>query len=265
MDMVTLLAVIALRSAIPSWQSINVAQIGEATQAVSASSIDQWAPFITEAARRFHIPQDWIRSVMRAESGGHTMLDGKPITSPAGAMGLMQLMPATYPDLRRRLGLGVDPYDPHDNIFAGAAYLRQMFDRYGYPALFAAYNAGPERFEAYVGQGVNLPAETRGYLVKLGPGTAETMLAMGSTTASTRQDLARSDASKEPDFSSGRSLFFALGDRKVSSFPAPESDPAKSNFGSGSASIFVFRSDENAPANERSAGLLFVPPSGEPR
>src|SRR6185312_11026486 len=113
-------------------------------------------------------------------SGGHTVLDGRPITSRAGAMGLMQLMPETYAELRRRYGLGSNPYDPHDNIVAGAAYLRQMFDRYGYPALFAAYNAGRERFEAYAQGSENLPAETWNYLAKFGPDIAETVLAMGS-------------------------------------------------------------------------------------
>ena len=61
---------------------------------------------------------------MRAESGGMTMRGGHPITSRAGALGLMQLMPGTWADMRGRLGLGSDPHDPHDNIIAGAAYLR---------------------------------------------------------------------------------------------------------------------------------------------
>ena len=61
-------------------------------------------------------------------------------------MGLMQVMPGTYSDLRNRYALGGDSYDPHDNIFAGTAYLRQMYERYGYPSLFAAYNAGPKRW-----------------------------------------------------------------------------------------------------------------------
>ncbi|GLS35130.1 hypothetical protein GCM10010869_07180 [Mesorhizobium tianshanense] len=45
----------------------------------------------------------------------------------------------------RGLTVGPDPHDPRDNILAGAAYLRAMQDRYGFPGLFAAYNAGPER------------------------------------------------------------------------------------------------------------------------
>ena len=75
---------------------------------------------------------------MQAESGG----DARAL-SPKGAMGLMQIMPGTWAELRLRYGLGADPYDPHDNITAGAAYLREMHDRYGEPGFLAAYNAGP--------------------------------------------------------------------------------------------------------------------------
>ena len=63
--------------------------------------------------------------------------------SPKGAMGLMQLMPETWAALRARYGLGRDAFDPHDNILAGAAFLREMHDRYGSPGFLAAYNAGP--------------------------------------------------------------------------------------------------------------------------
>src|SRR3546814_5147096 len=104
---------------------------------------------------------------MRAESGGHTMLDGRPITSRAGAMGLMQLMPASYADMRRRLDLGPNPHDPRDNIRAGTFYLRLMYERFGYPGLFAAYNAGPARYAAHLRTGRTLPGETRSYLATL--------------------------------------------------------------------------------------------------
>lgn len=98
-----------------------------------------WSDFVAEAAQKTGLPAAWINAVILAESGGRTVLNGRPITSAKGAMGLMQLMPATYAQLRSELNLGADPYDPHDNILAGATYLRQMFDRYGYPGLFAAY------------------------------------------------------------------------------------------------------------------------------
>ncbi len=132
------------------------------------SPVDQWASLMDEASHKFGIPVGWIRAVMRVESGGQTMLDGAPITSPAGAMGLMQVMPDTYAEMQSRYGLGADPYDPHDNILAGAAYLREMYHRYGYPDLFAAYNAGPARFDAYLYSGASLPPETSAYLEKLG-------------------------------------------------------------------------------------------------
>lgn len=105
---------------------------------------------------------------MRAESGGRLTLAGRPITSLAGAMGLMQLMPATWSDVRTSLALGNDPFDAHDNIIAGTGYLRQMYDRFGYPGLFAAYNAGPGRYAASLASGMPLPRETRAYLAAVG-------------------------------------------------------------------------------------------------
>ena len=91
------------------------------------------------------------------------MVAGLPIISPKGAMGLMQLMPETWQEMRLRYGLGNDPYDPHDNILAGTAYLRELLDRFGIGA-FAAYNAGPSRFAAYLDGSRSLPAETQKYL-----------------------------------------------------------------------------------------------------
>jgi soluble lytic murein transglycosylase-like protein len=131
------------------------------------SALDRWQPLIDKAAERFAIPARWIRDVMRLESAGQTLLDGQLTTSSAGAMGLMQVMPATYAELRKRYGFGADPYDPHDNIFAGAAYLRELYEHYGWPSLFAAYHAGPARFEAYLSTGKSLPKATREYLAAL--------------------------------------------------------------------------------------------------
>lgn len=113
------------------------------------------------------MPQRWLHAVMSAESAGCEFMDGGPTTSPAGAMGLMQLMPATWWHMRVRLGLGNNPYDPHDNILAGAAYLRELYDRYGSPGFVAAYHAGPERYEAYREHRRPLPAETLDYLVRV--------------------------------------------------------------------------------------------------
>jgi hypothetical protein len=84
-------------------------------------------------------------------------------------MGLMQIMPETWAALRSRYTLGADPYDAHDNILAGAAYLRELHDRYGAPGFLAAYNAGPARYEDHLATGRSLPAETRAYVAALAP------------------------------------------------------------------------------------------------
>jgi hypothetical protein len=130
---------------------------------------DPWGPYITEAARRFSIPDRWIRAVMHQESGGHEYLNGQPITSDAGAAGLMQVMPQTYAELRDQYNLGPDPYNPHDNIIAGAGYIRQMYDRFGSPAFLAAYNAGPQRVQDYMAGRGGLPNETVNYLAAIAP------------------------------------------------------------------------------------------------
>lgn len=132
--------------------------------APAAASVDRWSGFIAEASARFGIPEAWIRRVMAAESGGRTTLNGRPIESRAGAMGLMQLMPGTWRAMRASLGLGSDPHHPRDNILAGTAYLRMMYDRFGYPGLFAAYNAGPGAYSAHLAGQRRLPAETVAYV-----------------------------------------------------------------------------------------------------
>jgi soluble lytic murein transglycosylase-like protein len=136
--------------------------------ASDVTGVARWRPWIAQASSRFAVPQAWITAVMRVESGGRLTLGGRPITSRAGALGLMQLMPSTWQALRHRYGLGADPYAPRDNILAGTAYLRWLYIRYGYPNLFAAYNAGPGRLEAHLASRTPLPSETRAYLGALG-------------------------------------------------------------------------------------------------
>lgn len=146
-------------------------------------SADPWAAQIAEAAQRFDIPEQWIRSVMGVESDGETR-----VVSAKGAIGLMQIMPATWEAMRSRYGLGDDPFDPYDNITAGAAYLREMYDRYGAPGFLAAYNAGPARYEEHKLLGVPLPDETRAYLDKLASiiGSPTPSLFAGSETHTNR-------------------------------------------------------------------------------
>lgn len=148
---------------------ISIVALSPATVAQDAAierkaAGDPYAAIVAEASRRFGIPKSWIRAVMRAESTG----DVRAI-SPVGAMGLMQIMPDTWADLRLRHRLGRDPYSPRDNILAGAAYLREMHDRYGSPGFLAAYNAGPGRYEEYLAGRRALPAETRAYVAALAP------------------------------------------------------------------------------------------------
>ncbi len=130
---------------------------------------DPWGPYIREASARFDVPVPWIRALMRVESGGKEYINGKLVTSSAGAMGLMQVMPGTYDELRQRHNLGDDAYDPHDNIMAGVAYMREMYDIYGAPGFLAAYNAGPNRLDDYLANNRPLPDETRRYVAMIGP------------------------------------------------------------------------------------------------
>lgn len=137
-----------------------------------------WHAEIASAAALSGIPAGWIERVMRAESCGQTRLNGQRIVSRAGAMGLMQLMPATWKDMQRRYGLGLDPHAPADNILAGAVYLRLMHERFGYPGLYAAYNAGPARYAAHLKSGKPLPTETQTYLRRVTTeGRSETVTA----------------------------------------------------------------------------------------
>ncbi|HVJ01862.1 MAG TPA: lytic transglycosylase domain-containing protein [Sphingomonas sp.] len=134
-----------------------------------AQTVERWRAEIGLASARCAVPARWIERVMRAESGGRTMLGGRPIRSPRGAIGLMQLMPGTWAEMRAALGLGANPDDPRDNIIAGACYLRRMYDRFGYPGLFGAYNAGPARYAAWIAGRRQLPGETIAYLAAVAP------------------------------------------------------------------------------------------------
>jgi len=95
-------------------------------------SEDPWGPYIREASARYDIP-------------------------------------STYDMLRDRYNLGDDPFDPHDNIMAGVAYMREMYELYGSPGFLAAYNAGPARLDDYLSNTRPLPDETRHYVAMIGP------------------------------------------------------------------------------------------------
>ena len=146
--------VFAFALAIPALGG-DIAFAQKAGSPASTSSISI-ADHVTEASQRFGIPEQWIYAVMHTESRGRVSA-----LSSAGAMGLMQIMPATWRGLRARYGLGKNAYDPRDNIHAGTAYLREMYDQFGAPGFLAAYNAGPGRYLDYVRKGRILPIETR--------------------------------------------------------------------------------------------------------
>lgn len=135
-----------------------------ARRLAASNPSDPYAGFVAEAAKRFAIPERWIRAVIRVESRN----DPSAI-SPKGAMGLMQIIPATWTELRTRHHLGEDVFDPRDNILAGAAYLAELHDLYGSPGFLAAYNAGPSRYEKHLVTGNPLPRETIDYMAKLVP------------------------------------------------------------------------------------------------
>ena len=128
-----------------------------------------WRGYILEAASRFNVPAPWIAAVIRVESRGLTHWDGEPVVSAAGAVGLMQVLPDTYAVLSDRHDLGPDPHEPHDNILAGTAYLRLLYDIYGFPGFLGAYNAGPGRYGAHLFHDGELPGQTQIYMTMILP------------------------------------------------------------------------------------------------
>lgn len=113
---------------------------------------------IRDAAVAHDLPPALVRAVVKVES------DFNPrCVSRAGAKGLMQLMPVTA----KEVGCA-DPFDPRDNLFGGARYLRKMLDRFrgDLDLALAAYNAGPGRVER-AGNRIPDIRETRNYVRKV--------------------------------------------------------------------------------------------------
>ena len=81
---------------------------GSTVASAKAENVADWRTYLAEASDRFAVPIEWIEAVMRVESGGRTRIFGRPIRSRAGAIGLMQLMPSTWAELRAayRLEIG---------------------------------------------------------------------------------------------------------------------------------------------------------------
>ena len=194
-----------------------------------------YAPHVSEASLRFGIPEHWIWRVMHVESRGNARA-----MSPAGAMGVMQIMPATWAMLSARHGLGSDPFDVRANILGGAAYLRAMWDRYGdIRLMLAAYNAGPGRADAYAAGRRGLPAETVAYVAAIAPAIGASSVAP-LAPAPTANALAWRSAS----------LFARQADRSE-----PVSSAAPPLHGEGAPAA-------PSPTPARRSSPLFVPLSG---
>lgn len=217
----------ALRIAVHSAGLVATFALVPASAAAAASSASDPHPYaapVAEAAQRFGIPQLWIWRVMHAESRGH-----RRAVSHAGAMGLMQIMPATWSMLSSRHRLGGDPFDVRANILAGAAYLRAMWDRYrDVRLMLAAYNAGPGRTDAYAAGRRGLPAETIAYVRQIAPelgasGTAS--LVPAPTRAVPRWQgaslFARREGDEQPEHSAVVSTVTQASDG-----PSPASRPS---------------------------------------
>jgi hypothetical protein len=178
----TMLCIVVILAALMlSSGTAHAEQESSATRRQNDLSVRAFAAFVTEASKRFSVPEHWIRAVMHVESSAK-----QRARSSKGAMGLMQIMPKTWTELRARYGLGADPYDPRDNILAGAAYIRELYDRYGAPGFLAAYNAGPGRYERHLATGRPLPDETQAYVATLAPmiNRARTNVQLGAVAKS---------------------------------------------------------------------------------
>lgn len=199
-----------------------------------ATSLDE--P-VERASARFAIPQALIRAVIAVESGGRVYA-----VSSMGAMGLMQLMPETWAELRLRYALGADPFDPCDNVLAGTAYLREMLDRYGDPGFLAAYNAGPGRYESYLGGTRPLPPETIAYVARISARTGR-----NDAPFFTR-------AAPDPDAWRRGGLFART--------PISDAESASPSAGAGASGVKEVRV---AAPSDPAADTLFVPRTGAPQ
>jgi len=128
------------------------------TRPAPASRTVLYDDLILEHAHLNDIPADLVRAVVQVESAFNPYA-----RSPKGAMGLMQLMPATA----RQFGVR-NPYNPIENVRAGVAYFRQLLDRYenNDQLALAAYNAGPGAVDKH-GQSVPPYRETRDYVARI--------------------------------------------------------------------------------------------------
>jgi soluble lytic murein transglycosylase-like protein len=151
--------------------SVPNAQTVRATRFVAAERSRMYDDLIAEHARLNGVRSDLVRAVMQIESAFNPNA-----RSPKGAMGLMQLMPATA----RQYGVS-NPYNPVENVRAGVAYLRELLDRYAEneELALAAYNAGPAAVDRH-GQSVPPYRETRQYVAQINQMAARPIELRGS-------------------------------------------------------------------------------------
>jgi soluble lytic murein transglycosylase-like protein len=138
--------------------AVPKAQAVRATRSVATERARAYDDLIAEHSRAHGVRTDLVRAVMQVESGFNPLA-----RSPKGALGLMQLMPATIRQYNVR-----NPFDPADNVRAGVAYLRELLDRYSNneELALAAYNAGPGAVDKH-GQTVPPYRETRSYVAQI--------------------------------------------------------------------------------------------------
>jgi len=151
--------------AVTKTYAVPRAETVRATRYVAADRGWQYETLISEHARLNGVRSDLVRAVMQVESAFNPNA-----ISPKGAMGLMQLMPATM----RQYGVR-NAFNPAENVRAGVAYLRDLLDRYSNneELALAAYNAGPGAVDKH-GQAVPPYRETRNYVAKINKMTEST-------------------------------------------------------------------------------------------
>lgn len=228
---------LALAASIAAFPARSEAQVSTPTGAAGYP----YALYIAEAATRFGLSEVLIRAVMRAESGGNP----RAISS-AGAMGLMQIMPATWASLTAQYQLGADPFDIRANLLAGAAYLRAMLDRYGDTGIaLAAYNAGPRRIDGWRAGTQSLPAETLAYVTRIAPAIGIPSIASPARDADRARDWHNAALfAPRPDAVPGRSI--ASSDTQVFRSEVPRSPTSAVRGSPASNPIFISLSGQTA-------------------
>ncbi|MCO6185188.1 transglycosylase SLT domain-containing protein [Rhizobium sp. L1K21] len=202
---------------------------------------DPYDTYVTEASHRFGLSKRLLYALMMAESDGIVRA-----ISPKGAMGLMQIMPDTWIELSARYRLGNDPFDPRDNILAGAAYLHELHEKYGSPGCLAAYNAGPTRYEEYLVGGRPLPLETRNYVAVLAPYVD----ASATSLAAIPMQISRSDWTNSPLFAAqaedGTAAVPLTSSVQPKTRPEPQADSSDVGLKPRDSGLFVTSSQASA-------------------